>query len=73
MGQVLWTSQNGKWEIILEKNDRFPEGFIVVTDGWFCDYPIMYDNGKVAYDYPERIPVYVRDKVEKIMARVFGC
>ena len=31
----------------------------------FVDYAIMYPhNGKIAYDFPERIPDYIKDKVK---------
>ncbi len=29
-----------------------------------CDYPIRYDDGKVAYDCPEIIPPYIRKQIE---------
>lgn len=34
--------------------------------GW-SDNPVMYDSGKCAFDYPERIPLYVKRKWQKIM------
>ena len=33
----------------------------------YVDYPIMYDDGSIAYDYPERIPGYVKCAVRRIM------
>ena len=33
----------------------------------YIDYPIMYDDGSVAYNYPERIPDYVKFAVRRIM------
>ena len=71
MEKVLWGSSNGKWQIIFKTTVAFPAGFIMVTDGWYCDYPIMYDNGNIAYDYPERIPQYVKDAVKKVMRSEF--
>lgn len=33
----------------------------------YIDYPIMYDNGEVAWNYPERVPKYVQYEVKKLM------
>ena len=33
----------------------------------YVDYPIMYDDGSIAYDYPERIPGYVKCAVRRLM------
>lgn len=48
-----------KWTVSLYK------GRVKVSDGWFCDWPIQYDNGRIAYDFPGRIPMYVRRRVER--------
>ena len=28
--------------------------------GGACDYPIMYDDGRIAYDHPELVPAYAK-------------
>ena len=33
----------------------------------YVDYPIMYDDGSISYNYPERVPDYVKRSVRKIM------
>ena len=30
------------------------------------DWPIQYTDGRVAYDFPERVPEYAKREVEKI-------
>ena len=47
-------------------NKAFYNGMrVMVTNGWWSDWPIKYDNGKIAYDWPERIPKYAKKLVEK--------
>lgn len=37
------------------------------TKTGFIDYPIYYDhNGKIAYDYPEKVPQPIKDKIAKL-------
>jgi hypothetical protein len=31
----------------------------------FSDYAIRYEDGRIAYDFPERIPEYVKNMVAK--------
>lgn len=66
--KLLWKSGNGRWEIYSFINPYGVLRIMVVDDRTgYCDYPIMYDDGGIAYDFPERIPKYVREKVRKIM------
>ncbi|MFW6029073.1 MAG: hypothetical protein ACOCRO_02335 [Halanaerobiales bacterium] len=68
MKKILWTSPNGKWKIVIISWRDWER--IAVTDDWFMDYPIQYDNGHIVYDYPERIPQYVKEQVYKVMDEV---
>lgn len=65
---VLWQSPNEKWlinKVIYPRTNRIR---VEITDGWFCEYPIYYEhNGGIAYDYPERLPKYVKEKAERII------
>jgi len=36
----------------------------VESPDW-CDSGILYDDGRVAWDFPERIPTIIRKKAEK--------
>lgn len=36
--------------------------------GGFCDCAIQYHDGAVAYDFPERIPAYVKKAVRDAFA-----
>lgn len=56
----LWTSYNKKWEINLTADGT------MITDGWICYWPIETYDHKVAYDFPERIPLYVREACERL-------
>ena len=35
---------------------------------WLTEYPVRYDDGRIAYDWPERIPAYVKRHVERLYA-----
>ena len=39
----------------------------VVTRKGHVDYPIRYDDGRIAYDFPERVPAYLKRIVEKFL------
>lgn len=65
MEQVIWES--GDWQIIIKKNDKYPNGYLYVTDGWSNYYPYKCLDGKIEYDYPEEIPVFVKDAVRSYM------
>lgn len=52
-----WISPNGIWKI------HNPDGWVIENlKTGFGDSPIVYDNGKVAFDYPEIVPEYVKDR-----------
>lgn len=36
----------------------------------YVDYPIMYDNDEVAWNYPECVPKYVQYEVKKLMKKL---
>lgn len=39
----------------------------VVTVRGHVDYPIRYDDGRIAYDFPERVPAYLKKIVAKLL------
>lgn len=49
-----------KWNIIY---DGYGLG---ISDGWTVDRPIIYDDRRVAYDSPERLPKYVKTAFERM-------
>lgn len=38
---------------------------VQVSNGWWADWPIKYADGRIAYDFPERIPDYAKKMVGK--------
>lgn len=40
------------------------------TSTWFVDFPIVYDDKRIAYDFPEAIPKYFRSFVEKALLQI---
>ena len=61
---------NKNWEIEIHQGRGLFEGFsgFVISD-FYCDHFIKYDsnkkNARVAYDFPEKVPQYIKEKVRK--------
>ena len=51
--------RNNVWTVEYSK-DR-GERTIEIQGDWYCDSAIVYEQGKLGFDFPERIPCYVRD------------
>lgn len=67
MGKVV-LFQNNKYSIESYFNSNTNDlSIVLVIDQFYTDYPIIYDNLDVSYDYPERIPRYIKKKIEKIL------
>ena len=64
--EPVWESKNHIWAVHnLPDTER-----IMIEDrrlGGICDYPIYGFDHEILYDYPERIPGYVKDAVGKII------
>ncbi len=39
--------------------------YLVYGGGWLTEYPVKYDDGRIAYDWPERIPEAAKRMVEE--------
>ena len=70
MSRVIWekTLKNVTVKIL----DQYPEMYYVQvihenTKTCHVDYPCLYDNGVVAYDFPERVPKYSRKIVREAL------
>lgn len=69
--KLIWESPNKKWKINKVIHPRTYRVRIEITDGFISELPIYYDyDGKIAYDYPERIPKYIREKAESIIRKM---
>lgn len=44
----------------------------VVTAKGHVDYPIRYDDGRIAYDFPERVPAYLKKQVARMLSKPRG-
>ena len=42
----------------------------VTTPSGHVDWPVLYDNGRIGYDFPERVPQYIRPKVMKLLRQL---
>lgn len=58
----IWSNPAARWSII---EDEYGLG---ITDGYYVDRPIIYKDGRVAYDRPECLPKYIKERFES-MAR----
>jgi hypothetical protein len=60
--ELLWQSKNELWAI-LKVNNGERDMFVIVDDkDGLTEFPVIYDNRLVAYDHPEWIPKYVKNK-----------
>lgn len=50
--------------------EKWPKrlGVRVVCAGGWVEWPVQYADGRIAYDFPERVPQFIRPQV----ARLFG-
>lgn len=60
--------ENKTWRInrVLAAN-RIPVLHVENKAKGFCDWPIKYHDGRIAWDYPERIPSYIREVTTRII------
>lgn len=58
--KVLWGTNNRKHYIIC---DGYGLG---ISDGVHVDRPVIYDDKRVAYDAPERLPQYIKNEFERM-------
>lgn len=42
-----------------------PQGKVQVSNGWWAEYPIQYSNGRLAWDFPEKVPEYAKHLATK--------
>ena len=64
---VYWASKNGLWKIGKWDTSVGRRWYIENTDTGFNDNPIIYDDGRVAFDEPYILPKYVKEQF-KILA-----
>lgn len=58
---------NGIWRASARKTNGTLRLFLENLKTGFCEWPIMYGDGTVGYDRPERVPRYVKRVVESIL------
>lgn len=54
---------------IVRYTDRTPSVVIETASG-FCVWPILYDDGRIAYDYPEKVPAFIKPKVRRLLEQL---
>ena len=74
-GKLVLTEKIKHWTItIYEGYDNVLFGY--VTGDWYADSFIKYDktdkNGAIAYDFPERLPKYLKNKVAILCRRILN-
>lgn len=64
--------QNYNWRVSLAITQTGKRMHVENLVTGFCDWPIRYDDGRIAYDYPERLPKYIKSQVAKAFRRLIG-
>ena len=64
---VIWISKNKRWIFYVNDCEHFQ---IEKIDSWVGDLPLLYGDGSVAYDNPDNIPKYIKDRVRKTLIRL---
>lgn len=64
---VIWVSNNKNWIFYVNDCEHFQ---IEKIDSWVGDLPLLYNDGSVAYDNPDNIPKYIKDRVKKTLIRL---
>ena len=67
--EKLATKKIGNWEISYCWNPMSDIKFFRVSDGWHVDYPIIYSDQRIVYDYPELIPDVVKKAIPRFMMK----
>ena len=69
-GKVLF--QNKKWSVeicTVPQTDK--KTLVVIRDSFFTDFVMRYEDKSIAFDFPERIPQYIKDKVSRFSHSAF--
>ena len=69
---VLWRDRRNKWSIERYTNPHTKEPNLVIVSDDYIDYPILYNDGRIAYDNPYRLPKEVRDRAHKLYLKIKG-
>jgi hypothetical protein len=69
---VLWRDKRNKWSIEKFTNPHTKEPNLVIVSDDYIDYPILYDDGRIAYDNPYNLPQLVKDKAHKLYLKIKG-
>lgn len=61
-GKVLF--QNNKWSVeICTVPKTLKKTLVVIRDGFNTDFCMRYEDKSIAFDFPERVPQYIKTKV----------
>ena len=69
---VLWRDRRNKWSIERYTNPHTKEPDLVIVSDEYVDWPILYSDGRIAYDNPYRLPKLIRDKAHKLYLQIKG-
>ena len=67
---VLWVSSNRKWVLYLNEDwHRIVLEDVINGEGQF---PIMYNDGSIAYDNPYIVPKYVKENIARCLNKYYN-
>lgn len=68
--KVLWVSPNRKWVLYVNEDyDRIMLEDVINGEGQF---PIMYNDGSIAYDNPYIVPKYVKENTARCLSKYYN-
>ena len=65
---VLYQNSNYSIETYLTKINTI--SLVIIKDENFSDYPVLNLNNNVLFDFPERYPKYIKEKIQKLFIRL---
>lgn len=60
---------NGKWRVSLDWVGSGSRLKVESLLNGFCDWPIRYEDGHVVWDFPQRVPKYVKRICNRVLLK----
>ena len=68
--RALFNDELWSIEQYFNPNVGKPSLIVASDDPPLIDYPILYDNGNIAWNYPEKVPAYIKSLVHKFYPEI---
>lgn len=57
-------------QIIIGDTDTNWRRVVIETASGFCVHPMLWPDGLITYDYPERVPEFIKPKVRRLLEKL---